>query len=400
MEIFPTARILKNVRVPMRDGVLLAVDIYLPETEGTYPALLAMSAYGKNTQRQLLPQPFPSPIGDACIEAGWTDDIVGRGFAHVIACTRGSGQSEGEYLSMYSEQESKDGYDLVEWIADQPWCDGSVGMIGINYFGTIQLVVAFSRPPHLKAIAPTEATTDQYLACYHGGVLDGFYTELGIHVDAHDVRTFEAEPREPHQHVDQALDVHRRLASEGADQEVAGPQALDHAARLGAREGRAREDHVTDGLGEDAAEPERDAGPELGIAHQARDELASALDLLGHEQSLEAVFGSCSSEKVLGGAAYGFTVAETEADQVALGLVRDALAAELHHHGEADLGGGSGRGLGALHEPFFAEPQAVPGEQLLRVVLREQPRALFLRHGGKIARPPAQLLCSRRPTPM
>ena len=55
---------------------------------------------------------------------------MGRGYAHVIACTRGSGQSEGEHLSMYSEQESKDGYDLVEWIAEQPWCDGSVGMIG------------------------------------------------------------------------------------------------------------------------------------------------------------------------------------------------------------------------------------------------------------------------------
>ena len=80
--------------------------------------------------------------------------------------------------------------------------------------------------------------------------------------------------------------------------------------------------------------------------------------------------------------------------------MRDALSAELHPHGEADLGGGSGRGLGALHEPFFAKRQAVAGEQLLRVVLREQPQALFLRHDGKIARPPAQLLCSRRPTPM
>ncbi|WP_165369313.1 CocE/NonD family hydrolase [Rhodococcus sp. Q1] len=163
----------------MRDGVHLAVDIYLPEnTEGPIPVLLAMSAYGKNIQRQLLPQPMPSALGDACIEAGWSQDIVDRGYAHAIACTRGTGQSEGEYLSMYSEQESTDGYDLVEWLAVQDWCNGDVGMIGISYFGTIQLVVASSCPPSLKAIAPLEATTDQYLACYHGGVLDGFYSEL------------------------------------------------------------------------------------------------------------------------------------------------------------------------------------------------------------------------------
>ena len=168
----------KDVYVPMRDGVRLAVDIYRPDAPGKFPALLAMSAYGKNTQRQMLPQPVPSPLGDACIEAGMTNEIVARGYVHVIACSRGTGQSEGEYLSMYSKQEAEDGYDLVEWIAAQPWCDGNVGMIGISYFGTIQLVVASERPPHLKAIAPFEATTDQYLACYHGGVLDGFYSEL------------------------------------------------------------------------------------------------------------------------------------------------------------------------------------------------------------------------------
>lgn len=178
MEILPDARVLKDVMVPMRDGVHLAVDIFLPHDDGAYPALLAMSPYGKNNQRQLLPQPLPGPLTDACIEAGWTDDIVGRGFAHVVACTRGTGQSEGTFYSMYSEQESLDGYDLVEWIAAQDWCDDQVGMLGISYFGTAQLVVASSAPPHLKAIAPTEATTDQYLACYHGGVLDGFYTEL------------------------------------------------------------------------------------------------------------------------------------------------------------------------------------------------------------------------------
>jgi uncharacterized protein len=178
VEIPYEGHVLRDVMVPMRDGIELAVDVYLPDGDDPAPALLALSPYGKNTQRTLLVQPMPSALGDACIEAGWTPDICARGYVHVIACTRGSGQSQGTYRSMYSEQESLDGYDLVEWIAAQDWCEGSVGMLGISYFGTTQLVVASSRPPHLKAIAPLEATTDQYLACYHGGVLDGFYSEL------------------------------------------------------------------------------------------------------------------------------------------------------------------------------------------------------------------------------
>lgn len=173
------AKVEKDIYVKMRDGTQLCVDIYRPNVEGKFPALFAMSPYGKNTQRQLLPQPLPlSPMGDACCEAGDTNYLVSRGYVHVIADSRGTGQSQGEYYSMYSKQEAEDGYELVEWIAEQPWCDGNIGMIGISYYGTIQLVVASEQPPHLKAICPFEATTDQYLACYHGGALDGFYTEL------------------------------------------------------------------------------------------------------------------------------------------------------------------------------------------------------------------------------
>lgn len=179
-EIPVDGKIIKDLMIPMRDGTHLAADVYIPNDAPAsgLPALLAMSAYGKNIQRQMPVQPMPSVLGDACIEAGWTQDFLDRGYIHVIADSRGIGTSEGEYLSMYSKQESEDGYDLVEWIAKQDWCNGDVGMVGISYYGTIQLVVASSLPPSLKAIAPIEATTDQYLACYHGGVVDGFYSEL------------------------------------------------------------------------------------------------------------------------------------------------------------------------------------------------------------------------------
>jgi predicted acyl esterase len=73
---------------------------------------------------------------------------------------------------VFGSKEQQDGYDLVEWIAKQPWCNGNVGMLGMSYFGMIQLLVAAQRPPHLKAIFPVDAATDMYRHWgYHGGIL-------------------------------------------------------------------------------------------------------------------------------------------------------------------------------------------------------------------------------------
>ena len=63
---------------------------------------------------------------------------------------------------MFDTNEPKDGYDLVEWIARQPWCDGNVGMIGISYYACVQVFVAAEQPPHLKAIFPWEVFYDLY----------------------------------------------------------------------------------------------------------------------------------------------------------------------------------------------------------------------------------------------
>ena len=68
-------------------------------------------------------------------------------------------------------------YDLVEWAAAQPWCDGNVGMIGISYFAMTQLEAAVERPPHLKAIFPVAVTADLYdAASHHGLVSTSFVT--------------------------------------------------------------------------------------------------------------------------------------------------------------------------------------------------------------------------------
>jgi hypothetical protein len=176
----------RDAMVAMRDGVALAVDVFRPDGEQPVPALLAMSAYGKNAQSlPIAPQPWGttprdrSSVYNRGIEAGDPDYLTAHGFAHVIPDLRGIGASEGEYLGWCSPQEAEDGHDLVEWIAAQPWCDGNVGMVGVSYFGAIQPLVAATQPPHLKAIMPWNAPADFYRECtHHGGILQSFFFHL------------------------------------------------------------------------------------------------------------------------------------------------------------------------------------------------------------------------------
>ncbi|MSY59347.1 MAG: CocE/NonD family hydrolase [Actinobacteria bacterium] len=170
----------QDLLVPMRDGVRIAADIYRPAGDGPFPVLVAISPYGKGKQSiQTLPQPPGSPIWDGGVEAGDPRFLTANGYVHVIADCRGVNKSEGEYRGWMSKQEGEDGYDLIEWIAAQPWCDGNVGMVGISYFGTIQLHVAAEQPPALKAIMPWNAVADFYReATHHGGTIQTFFFDL------------------------------------------------------------------------------------------------------------------------------------------------------------------------------------------------------------------------------
>ncbi len=157
-----------NVAVPMRDGITLLADVHRPDEKGRYPALVAASPYPRQMQDLGAPAGF--------IEAGATDFWVPRGYVHVIANVRGTGGSGGTF-GFFDPQERRDVFDLVEWVATQPWCDGSVGMIGISYFAMTQLEAAVERPPHLKAIFPVAATADLYEgACHHGLASTSFIT--------------------------------------------------------------------------------------------------------------------------------------------------------------------------------------------------------------------------------
>ena len=158
----------EDVWVTMRDGIRLAVDIYRPKADGKFPALLAFGEYGKEQQK--LPnnpvyQPADFIRGNGGGQCQWY--YVPRGYVQVIPDMRGMGKSEG------SMGQSYDGYDLVEWIAKQPWCNGNVGMLGLCGYGLGQYDVASQQPSHLKAIFPFDAPTDMYrYGLYHGGLFN------------------------------------------------------------------------------------------------------------------------------------------------------------------------------------------------------------------------------------
>jgi predicted acyl esterase len=165
----PGIRLEENVYVTMRDGVKISVDIYSPEEQGRCPAILSISPYLKELQ-QWPPQMCHS------IEAGATALLVPKGYVHVIANMRGTGLSQGRFNYLGIEDQ-RDGYDLIEWIAEQAWCTGNVGMLGESQYGRIQYLVAAQQPPHLKCIVPYDAGTDRFRDTYRGGVMNAaFYT--------------------------------------------------------------------------------------------------------------------------------------------------------------------------------------------------------------------------------
>lgn len=172
-----TIAIRKDLRVPMRDGIELAADAYQGTGEKPRPALVALSPYGKELQALALstpPQRRPSPMWDGCIEAGDIARIVAEDYVHVIGDLRGSGDSGGEHIGNYNAGGvplGQDAYDFIEWVAAQPWCDGNVGMVGISYFGSMQVLAAAERPPSLKAIFVSGGHYDFYETTYHGGIM-------------------------------------------------------------------------------------------------------------------------------------------------------------------------------------------------------------------------------------
>ncbi len=150
-------RIARDVRIRVRDGVELSANLWFPGDMSPVrlvPAILELIPYRKDDWRSN------------------ADESRGRYLARhgYVLCrvdVRGTGRSDGVALDEYTADETRDGYDLVEWLAAQPWSNGNVGMWGISYGGFTAIQVAALRPPHLRAIVPVYATDDRYLSDVH-----------------------------------------------------------------------------------------------------------------------------------------------------------------------------------------------------------------------------------------
>ena len=160
---------MKVYSVPARDGVPLAVAVYAPGGDGAYPALLAASPYRFDNNTLPVSRQF------LWRETGPIDLYVERGYAYVNLDVRGCGRSGGEF-GFLSRAEQADLYDVVQWIAQQPWCTGDVGGIGQSYFCMLQWFMAAQRPPALKCIAAHDGLNDPYRAnAYNGGIPGDFF---------------------------------------------------------------------------------------------------------------------------------------------------------------------------------------------------------------------------------
>ena len=163
VETFPhEIQVLDPVFITLSDGVRLAARIWLPKdaAQNPVPAILEYLPYRRaegTADRDALTHPF----------------FAGHGYACVRVDMRGSGDSEGVMLGEYLKQEQDDALEIIDWITAQPWCAGSVGMIGISWGGFNGLQIAARRPPALKAVVSICSTDDRYADDIHymGGCL-------------------------------------------------------------------------------------------------------------------------------------------------------------------------------------------------------------------------------------
>jgi putative CocE/NonD family hydrolase len=133
-----TTRLEHGLLVPMRDGTRLSLDLIRPELPQPLPVVLARTPYDKVLERSRREDFYVS--------------LAQRGYIVAVQDCRGRFNSDGAFFPYFDEID--DGYDTVEWIGAQEWCDGNVGMTGGSYVGQTQWFAALRNPPHLKAIVP------------------------------------------------------------------------------------------------------------------------------------------------------------------------------------------------------------------------------------------------------
>ncbi|AKH41513.1 hypothetical protein FHS61_002001 [Altererythrobacter atlanticus] len=167
----------RSLYVPVHDGTRLAMNIYRPADAG-----------GKAVQDRLpvifVFTPYRARFinGEGQVEEAALDDrlalrsLIRAGYVVAVADIRGKGPSFGARRGFQDRTEAQDGHDLVEWLADQPFSSGAVGMVGCSYLGGTTMHTASTAPPSLRAIFTGATDWDKYAFVRRGGITAQFNT--------------------------------------------------------------------------------------------------------------------------------------------------------------------------------------------------------------------------------
>lgn len=164
--------VIRNAMVPMRDGVQLATDIYLPTDtlDAPRPVLLERTPYDKEGTNHA---DFSVASEVALSKPEIARKFASHGYAFVIQDCRGRYASEGSFRKYLSEAE--DGADTLAWIRNQPWCNGEIGTLGLSYGAHVQAAMASLDPPGLAAMF---LDSGGFSSAYHSGIRQGGAYEL------------------------------------------------------------------------------------------------------------------------------------------------------------------------------------------------------------------------------
>ncbi|HEY0961327.1 MAG TPA: CocE/NonD family hydrolase [Pseudomonadales bacterium] len=166
-----------SLYVPVRDGTRLAMNVYRPARDGIavdtpLPVIFMFTPYRaryRNADGAIVELAQARSLGlDRLLASG--------GYVIAEADVRGKGASFGARRGFQDRTEAQDGYDLVQWLAGQPWSNGVVGMAGCSYLGGSTVQVATTRPPALKAIFAGASDLDKFDFVRNGGITAQFNT--------------------------------------------------------------------------------------------------------------------------------------------------------------------------------------------------------------------------------
>lgn len=163
--------------VPMRDGTRLAVDIVRPTLHGKVATERLPVVWTHHRYQRAFFDFSEMKLYSMVDGEEWLGEVVRHGYVAAAVDVRGSGASFGTYMGWFTSDETRDSYDITEWLAAQPWSNGNVGMYSRSYLGFTQYLAASQKPPHLKAIFPEVAGTDVYELIYRGGIFHGPFIE-------------------------------------------------------------------------------------------------------------------------------------------------------------------------------------------------------------------------------